>query len=238
MTKNKKEIIAIIPARGGSKGIPRKNLIGFCGKPLIAWSIEQAKNSKYIEDVYVSSDDKEILEVSQRFGAKVIPRPKELAADTSSSEDALLHAISYVQDIDNKKNDGVVFLQSTSPIRTNEDIDNAITLFLDSNADSLFSAAMLEDFCVWGKQAGTLKSITYDYKNRQRRQETEKYYLENGSIYIFKPEVLKKFQNRLGGKIVIYPMPMWQSYEIDTAEDIEICEYFMSKRNLKKELYG
>ena len=129
-------IACIIPARGGSKRIPGKNIMQFCGKPLIAWSIEQAKASKYIEEVYVSSDDDEILRVAKDHGAITIKRPEELATNTSLSEDALLHALDYM-----RNPTVVLFLQATSPIRTTEDIDDAIAQFLMAGADSLFSVS-------------------------------------------------------------------------------------------------
>lgn len=226
-----KECIAIIPARGGSKSIPQKNLIDFCDKPLIAWTIEDAIKSKFIRDVYVSTDDRKIGDIARQYGAKVIWRPKKLATDSSSSEEALLHAILKIEK--NKQIDAVVFLQATSPLREDGDIDRAVEKFFSQNADSLFSAAVLKDFCAWKVINGDLKSITYDYKNRGIRQNRAPYYLENGSIYIFKPEILKKGNNRLGGKIAIYEMPYWKSFEIDEMEDIELCEYFM-KRILEK----
>ena len=130
-------IACIILARGGSKRIPRKNIMQFCGKPLIAWSIEQAKASQYIEDVYVSSDDEEILKVSKKYGAKTIERPYELATDSSLSEDALLHALDYMGDPSI-----VVFLQPTSPVREAKDIDNALERFMGREVDSLFSISI------------------------------------------------------------------------------------------------
>lgn len=222
-------IICIIPARGGSKEIPGKNLMSFCGKPLIAWSIEQAKASKYIGKVYVSSDDENILKVSGKSDAEIIKRPKKLATDISSSEQALLHAISYIKKFNKKTIDIIVFLQATSPLRTSEDIDNAIGLFISKKADSLFSAAALEDFCIWKKEDKKLMSLNYNYNNRGNRQNRQSLYLENGSIYIFKPAILEKFNNRFGGKIEMYLMDYRKSFEIDTVEDIDICEYFMQK---------
>ncbi|MDD5433882.1 MAG: acylneuraminate cytidylyltransferase [Nitrospira sp.] len=226
-------IVAIIPARGGSKSIPRKNIIDFCGKPLIAWSIELALASKYISDVYVTTDDKEIANVSQAYGAKIIWRPPELATDIASSEDALLHAISDIEKV--RKIDLIVFLQATSPIRDTNDVDKAIEEFSSKKADSLFSAAVLEDFCIWEKAKSGIRSMTFDYKNRGRRQDRQPYYLENGSIYIFKPDILKQNNNRLGGSIALYQMPFWKSYEIDSIEDIEVCEYFMRNKVLKNQ---
>ena len=231
MYKNK-TIVAIILARGGSKSIPKKNIIDFCGKPLIAWTIEQTLQSKHIKEVYVSTEDKEIVDVSRKYGVRIIWRPAELATDTSSSESAILHAISEIGK--SKKIDLVVFLQATSPLREENDIDNAIEKFISEQADSLFSASVLEDFCIWESINNELKSITFDYKNRGRRQDRKPYYLENGSIYIFKPEILEQYNNRLGGKIALYLMPLWKSYEIDSIEDIEICEYYMRNKILNK----
>jgi N-acylneuraminate cytidylyltransferase len=229
---SRKHIIAIIPARGGSKSIPKKNVIDFCGKPLIAWSIEQALRSKYIEDVYVSTDDKEIARISIKHGAKVIKRPASLAKDTSSSEEALMHAVSLIEQ--KRKIDLIVFLQATSPLRQGDDLDKSINEFVKQKADSLFSIIKLEDFCVWEIEGEKFKSFTYDYKNRGRRQDRQPYYLENGSIYIFKPEVLKKYLNRIGGKVSVYMMDPWKSYQIDAPSDIEICEFYMRNKILNQ----
>jgi len=227
-------IVSIIPARGGSKGIPKKNILNFCGKPLISWTIEEVLGSKLINDVYVSSDADDILEISENYGAKVIKRPKTIARDNSTSEEALKHAIAFVRKNVKEKIDIVVFCQATSPLRTSEDIDNAISYFISTQADSLFSAVILESLYTWRKQKKELISVSYDYKNRVRRQKRPPLYLENGSIYIFKPEVLEKYNNRLGGKISMYIMDYWKSFDIDTMEDIEICEYFMRKKILSK----
>lgn len=219
--------VAIIPARAGSKGIINKNIIDFCNKPLIGWSIEQAKKSKCIDEVYVSTDGEDIADVSKQFGAKVIWRPKEIANDIASSEEALIHAMDVIEKYDTVNR--VVFLQATSPIRKRDDIDNAMSVFKRGNYDSLFSMSVLEDYCIWREENGHINSWSYDYRSRGRRQEREKMYLENGSIYIFTPELLRKNKNRLGGKIGTYEMPFNQSYEIDSVEDILTCEFFMKK---------
>ena len=229
--KASRNVIAIIPARGGSKSIPHKNIIQFCGKPLIAWSIEAARRSRYIHDTYVTTDDKTIANVSQQYGAKIIWRPTELATDTVSAEDALLHAISQIEK--DRKVDIVVFLQATSPVREIDDIDRAVDVFVSENADSLFSAAVLEDFCIWEKDNDHLRSITFDYHNRGRRQDRKPYYLENGSIYICRAPIITQYKNRLGGRIAYYLMPLWKSYEIDAMEDVDICRYFMETRILR-----
>lgn len=229
-----KHIVTIIPARGGSKGIPKKNIMSFCGKPLLAWSILQAKASKYADEVYVSSDSEEILRLSAKFGAKTIKRPRVLASDTASSEEAVAHALELIEREKNAKIDLAVFLQATSPLRTARDIDSSIENLSRQKADSLFSAALLEDFCIWSKAGGKLESFSFDYRNRGRRQDRPPLYLENGSIYVFKPEILRRYNNRLGGNIAVFFMPFWKSYEIDKEEDLGVAEYFMKKMILKK----
>lgn len=225
----KKQNLAIILARGGSKGIPKKNIMGLAGRPLIAWSIEQAKNSQLVDIVFVSTDDNEIAGISQECGAQTIRRPAELATDSSSSEEALLHAIDFIEGERKIEIGIIVFLQATSPLRQKDDIDNAIRQYGASRADSLFSCAKLRDHFIWKKENGGYCSINYDYRNRKPRQVIEPQYLENGSIYIFRPEIFKKLHNRLGGKIAVYEMPLWQSFQIDSPDDIGICEYYIKK---------
>lgn len=210
--------VAIIPARGGSKGIPGKNIIDFCGKPLIAWSIIQALQTPEIDDVYVSSDSDEILAVGQQFGAKKIKRPVEISGDTASSETAIIHALSIIE------GDVAValMLQPTSPLRKPDDLGKGIRQFTAEGLDSAFSGAVLDDFLIWEKNAaGAIKSFNYDYLNRGRRQDRIPQYVENGSFYIFKPEIINA-GNRLGGKIGIINMDFWQSFEVDTIDDLEM----------------
>ena len=220
--------IAIIPARGGSKGVPRKNVRPLADKPLIAHSILDAKESKFTDKVYVSTDNLEIAEVSRKYGAEIIHRPEELAGDTASSESALIHALSEIEKTGISP-DLIVFLQCTSPIRTGTDIDNAIAKLKAENADSLLSVSPSHRF-LWEEVDGVAKSINYDYRDRPRRQDMQPQYVENGSIYIFKPWVLKKFGNRLGGKISLFVMSETASWEIDSAPDFEIAESLMNKQ--------
>lgn len=219
-----KKIVAIIPARGGSKGIPNKNVISFVGKPLLAWTIEQAQSSKLISDVYVSSDNEEILKIAKKYGARTILRPKEISGDTATSESALLHTLSQI----NERPNYIVFLQATAPLRLQDDIDNAINKIINDNADSLLSVTESREF-IWKKLGEEFKSISFDYKNRQRRQELDSIYYESGSIYVFKPEILEKYMCRLGGKIAIYLMEPWQKVDIDDYNDLELCEWLYRK---------
>ena len=232
--KNKIKTVTIIPARGGSKGIPGKNVMDFCGQPLVAWSIIQANASKHVNKVYVTSDSDEILNIAKCFNASPIRRPDEYASDTATSESALLHALDVIEKEELNKVDLIVYLQPTSPLRDPEDIDGAVQTFFKLQADSLFSAAVLEDFCIWKKVNNTLKGFSFDPFNRGRRQDKKPMYLENGSIYVFWPHILRQFNNRFGGKIEMFEMPYWKSYEIDTMKDIEICEYFFQKKILHK----
>ena len=168
--KKYKGIIAIIPARGGSNGIHGKNIMDFCGKPLLAWSILQARQAKTVNAVYVTSDDEAILRVAEDFGAIPIRRPDELSTDTATSEAALLHALDTIES-DGTKIDLVIFLQATSPLREPRDIDGAIETLFKEQADSLFTSAKLEDFFIWEKSDQGLISINCDYQRWLRRQD-------------------------------------------------------------------
>jgi|TARA_B100000953_G_scaffold272712_1_gene244356 N-acylneuraminate cytidylyltransferase len=227
-----KNNVAIILARGGSKTIPKKNIKNFCGKPLIAWSIEQAKNTKNIKNVWVSSDDKKILSISKKFGAKTILRPKSLSKNTSTSVSGWIHAINEIEKMDDKI-DTVIALQPTSPIREVSDLENSIQKFTRNNFDSMFSASKIGDFYIWRKKGKSYSSINYDFHNRPRRQDFEEQYVENGSFYIFKPNTIRKFQNQLGGKIGISLMDFWKSFEIDDSEDLKFLKILMNNYLLK-----
>ena len=225
-------VVAIIPARGGSKGIPNKNTIDFCGKPLIAWTIEQCLSSKHISEVWVSSDSQEILEVVKEYGAKTIKRPDDISGDFATSESAWLHAIEFIErdgDID-----FVLAPQITSPLREAQDIDNAIELFQSEKYDSMFSSSIAEDLFFWKEdKRHELQSVNYDYLNRQRRQDIQEQIIENGSFYIFKSEIIKKYNNRFGGKIGHSKMESWKMFEIDNLEDIRMCSALMREFLIK-----
>ncbi len=224
--------IAIILARGGSKTIPKKNIKDFCGKPLIAWSIEQAQKTNSINDIWVSSDDKNILSISKKYGAKIILRPKSLSKNTSSSIVGWLHAINEIEQ-KTKKIDTVIALQPTSPIREVSDLEKGIHKFLRYDYDSMFSASKIGDFYIWRKKDKSYSSINYDFNNRPRRQDFEEQYVENGSFYIFKPKIIKKFKNQLGGKIGISLMEFWKSFEIDNFDDLKFLKMLMKNYLLK-----
>ncbi|WP_323291768.1 acylneuraminate cytidylyltransferase family protein [Crocosphaera sp. XPORK-15E] len=221
--------VAIIPARGGSKGVPRKNIRPLADKPLIAHSILDAQEAQWVDHVYVSTDNEEIAAISATYGANIIPRPPELANDTASSESALIHSLQHLE------NQGIipeliVFLQCTSPIRTGLEIDQAIAKLKQEQADSLLSVSPSHRF-LWEEVDGVAQSINYDYRHRPRRQDMNPQYVENGSIYIFKPWILKETGNRLGGKISLFVMSEMAALEIDSVDDFEMIDFLMSHSN-------
>ena len=206
---------AIILARGGSKGIPRKNIIDFCGKPLIAWTIEQCLQANAINSVWVSSDDEHILSIAKKYGAQLIKRPDNISDDKASSESGWLHAIDYLE-TNGIKTDLILAPQVTSPLRMSSDIERAIDKFIIEDLDSLFSASMADDLYFWEKNTeGVLNSVNYDFNNRKRRQDFHEQIIENGSFYLFKQSILRSENNRFGGKIGCVKMAFWQMFEID-----------------------
>jgi CMP-N,N'-diacetyllegionaminic acid synthase len=218
-------VLTIIPARGGSKGLPGKNIKIINEKPLLAYSIEQAKIVSYEHKIVVSTDCDQIGKVAIRYGAEYLKRPENLSGDTATSESALIHALNEYE-----KNgfnpEYICFLQCTSPIRSNIDIQNALSQIISDCSDSLLSVSPNHRF-IWKIGENGPYSMNYDFKNRKRRQDLEPEYVENGSIYIFKPWVLKKNNNRLGGKVSLYLMPEESSFEIDSAFDFFIIESLM-----------
>ena len=218
---------AIIPARGGSKGIPGKNLHPVCGRPLLVWSILQALAADGIDQVWVSSDSDEILDVAHAAGARTLRRPIELAGDTASSESAWRHAIDEIE-ARNQPIDWVVGMQATSPIREPRDLTEALRRAIAENFDSLLSVVEIEDFFIWRIDAdGRPESVNYDYHNRKRRQAIEKRYLENGSFYIFRPALLREHDNRLAGRIGLHALQKHKMFQIDSAADVPLCEAIM-----------
>lgn len=226
---------AVIPARGGSKAIPRKNVIDFCGHPLLAWSIAAARRANRIDRVFVSTDNEEIQQVALQYGAEVILRPIEISGDQASSESALLHALDVVMKQFGAEPERLVFMQATSPLREPNELDEALQLFDAEGYDSLFSGAQPEDLCLWRQSPGELDSLNYDYRNRRRRQDADeavKLWVETGSFYITRTSILRRLGNRLGGRIGIYPVPFWKSYEIDSLEGLDLCAWLMQRNGL------
>ncbi|OGE76825.1 MAG: hypothetical protein A3C85_02650 [Candidatus Doudnabacteria bacterium RIFCSPHIGHO2_02_FULL_48_21] len=228
MVKTKvKNIIAIIPARGGSKRIFGKNITELGGLPLLAHSVLQARNSQYVNRVFVSTEDAKIARVAKAYGAEVVKRPKSLASDKATSESALLHVLDFLRGNKQSDPDLVVFLQATSPLRKKNDIDQAIETLIREKADSLFSVCR-DKGLMWIVNGKQIHSGNYDYRTRKREQDMGLQYRENGSIYVVKPEILRKYNNRLGGKIAIYEMDIFHSFQIDEKDDIKLVEAVMA----------
>ena len=209
------ETVAVILARGGSKGIPRKNIIEFAGKPLITWTISQVLEAG-ISHVYVSTDDEQIARIAKDAGAKIVARPTELAGDLASGDQAVIHVVDFLNLLPETI---VVMPQVTSPLRFPEHIVEAVGLIASGKADSVFTANRIDDICVW-ELTDSPKSVTYDYQNRRSRQERSVTVVENGSIYCTTAGAMRSSGNRLNGRIRVSLMPRWTMPEIDELEDL------------------
>lgn len=221
-------MLAIIPARGGSKGVPRKNVKVIAGKPLIAWSIESAKQSDRVNCFYVSTDDAEIKEVSEKFGADIIERPKEFAQDCSPMIPALQHACAEAEK-EYGEFDFIVLLQPTAPQRIASDIDESILLLDNSGADSLISVYLVEDTHpsrMYRIQSGILESYAEEPVG-SLRQDLEKVYHRNGAIYACKRDLLIEKGELIGSAPIPYVMPKERSGNIDDPLDFKITELML-----------
>lgn len=222
------KILTLIPARGGSKGIKDKNIIPLAGKPLIAYSIDAAKNSKYIDSIVVTTDSEKIAEVAKEYGARVpFLRPTELAADTSKTIDAVLHAIKTLKSL-SEEYDVLVLLQPTQPLRTTDDIDKAIELYYKNNERGLVSVSPVEDNPL------LIRSIATDGKlvnllsqnSTCRRQDMPDYYKVNGCIYINKIDEITESTSFNDNKIP-FIMHKEHSVDIDELSDLWIANFYL-----------
>jgi len=217
-----KSVIAIIPARGGSKGIPRKNIKDLHGKPLIVWTIDAALSSKYIDKVVVTSDDDEILTIAKKYGTDIIKRPITLATDESPSVDTITHTLEQMDSFDL-----VMLLQPTSPLRTYVHIDESLELMMINKANSIVSVSKVKESPYWMYEInGTLlKPLLERNDTATRRQDLPTVYKLNGAIYISGIEYFKKNKSMVTKDSVAYIMPENESYDIDTHLDFLICQY-------------
>ena len=224
----KERILAIIPARGGSKGVPRKNIRNLAGKPLIAWTIEEAKKSKLITRLILSTEDEEIIDVAKQFDCEVpFIRPMELAQDETPGIDPVLHAIKQCPGYDY-----VVLLQPTSPLRTVEDIDGCIQLTIEQNSNFCVSVTEPEYSPYWTYtiEDGNLSPLIKQDQLTSRRQDLPKTFKLNGAVYVAKISELIQEKTFLNGNTKAFVMPTIRSIDIDTELDIEICESILNKR--------
>ena len=218
---------AIIPARGGSKGIPRKNIRPLAGKPLVAYSIESSLRSSLNDRTVVSTDDEEIAQIAGQHGGEVVMRPSVLATDKAITELAMIHAVEQLER-DGWAVDIVVLLQPTSPLRPDDLIDGCIKKLLDENADSLLTVCPAHYF-FWGRETGEVRAH-YDYMNRPMRQDMDPMYQENGNVYVTRRNILMDNRNRLGGNIEMYVMEPEDSIQIDAPFDFWLVEQIMQHR--------
>lgn len=219
--------MAVIPARGGSKGLPRKNVLSIAGKPLLSHTVAHALGANAVDRVYVSTDDAEISEIAVNAGALVIDRPIELSGDEVTTEQALEHALQVMEEQDGIDPEILVLLQCTSPIREPEDIDSAVSMVSSSSFDSVLSVSQSHRF-IWRSEDGQAVPVNYDPLYRPRRQEMTREFVENGSLYVFKPKGFRESGSRLHGKIGMHVMGPSSSIEIDSQRDFEFCEWVIS----------
>ena len=217
--------IAIIPARGGSKGIPGKNLKELGGLSLLARTILAAQKSTCITKVYVTSDDEDILACARHYGAQTIQRPDTLSEDQSSSESALIHALSTIEK-QRSLPEHFFFLQCTSPFLWSQDLDQAYDSFISNKADTLFSASRFHHF-IWRNIPQSSEGINHNKAKRMRRQEREPEYLENGALYLMQTQGFLQRQHRFFGHTLPFEMPQLRSLEIDTPEDFSTAQMLL-----------
>lgn len=228
-------ILGITLARGGSKGVPHKNIKDLCGKPLIQYTIDEVLKSKYIEEYIVSTDDQDIAQVSQSLGAEVpFIRPDKFSTDEASSVSALKHAVSFMEDRENKVYDLIVEIMCTNPLKIQKDIDNCIQKIIESDADSVIAVHELEDH-----HPARIKMIVKDKicdflpePNEARRQDLKpKAYIRSGSIYCMKRDYLMELNLRYGGdNSRPYILPNDRAVNVDTEIDFMICEQLISQQ--------
>jgi len=216
------KIVSVITARGGSKGIPLKNLVDIKGKPLIYYSIDASKKS-VVDETWVSTDSEEIANVSDRYGAKVLMRPKELAGDVIMPDDSLIH---FTEDQDF---DLLVFIQPTSPFIKSSYINEAVDMLIDINYDSVFTAHKYHWLPMWEVDMyGNFNPKGWDIDKRPRRQDIGKgTYIENGMFYVTTRESLLKNNLRYGGSIGMFEIPLMDSLGIDSQDDLELIRSIM-----------
>jgi CMP-N-acetylneuraminic acid synthetase len=225
----KENVIAVIPARGGSKGLLRKNIRQLNGKPLICYAIDEAMKSKFIDRIIVTTDDSEIAEISKKAGAEVIIRPLALAQDESPVIDAIFHAL---ENMNGGKPDIIVLLQATSPLREVKDIDDAIQLFRSEPCDSLMSVCQAEHSPYWyfNIKNGLLAPLFDERFLNIHRQELPPAYRPNGAIYIISPETLRKHKSFYCNRTLAYVMKAKSSIDIDEEIDFQIAEQLMKHK--------
>ncbi len=221
------KILGVVPARGGSKVIPKKNIRPLAGKPLIYYTLEEAKKSKYLDRVVVSTDDGEIESICRAFGSEVIQRPSGFATDTSPTELALIHVVETLKNKDGYDADAVVTLEPTSPLRTHELIDKCIETLLNTDCDSVISVTETRE-CFGRMVDGKFDYLIMD--QRRRRQEREPIYKESSTVYVTKTETLLKRKSVIGERLYAVVARHDEAIDINTPLDFVIAEAVMQWR--------
>ncbi|SDR69561.1 acylneuraminate cytidylyltransferase family protein [Gramella sp. MAR_2010_147] len=229
-----KKVIAIIPARGGSKRIPKKNILEIHGKPMLAWTIEAALKSKYIDEVLVSTDDEEIANIGKRYGAKV-PFLRSLNSDDHSPISlATIHALDQWEDEGYSKHEIVVQLMANCPLRTSSDIDDSIENFFKKDLDfqiSCFKYGWMNPW--WAHEIdkqGLAKPVFPESERMKRSQDQPDLYCPTGAIWISRVKELKKSQSFYGSGYSFFPINWIKAIDIDEYEDLEMAKYFMNSK--------
>lgn len=224
-----KKIIGIIPARGGSKGLPKKNILPLAGKPLIGWAIEEAKKSRFIDYLILSSEDKEIIDIAKSFGCSVpFLRPAELSKDDTHAIAPVLHALKMLTE----RYDYIVLLQPTSPLRKVSDIDGCVEFCINQNAKSCISVVEPTKNPYWMFSLGSdnrLSPLIPQKKRPDRRQDLPKIYVPNGAIYVAEIEWLFKNNSFITNETIAYIMPQERSIDIDNIIDFKMAEILLKE---------
>jgi CMP-N,N'-diacetyllegionaminic acid synthase len=230
--------LAVITARGGSKGFPRKNIQHLLGKPLIAYTFEAAKNSKLISRIILSTDDLEIANVARSLGIGIpFIRPPELASDYASQVDVVLHALETIERTEGIRFEVLLLLQPTTPLRTASDIDSSLEKLFESGADSVISVYRVEHghpyymYTLDGDRPLPLLKIA---SQTPRRQDFPLIYVRNGAIYATRRESLTKYRSLLGPDTRAYIMPFERSINIDTEFDLSLAEFLLRQQILSR----
>lgn len=227
------KILAIVPARGGSKGVPKKNIKKINGKPLISYTIEAAKSCKLIDRVVVSTDDIEIAEISREYGAEIpYLRPNDLAGDKSPTIDCIIHMLDYLKENEDYVPDYVMLLQCTSPLRNSKHVEEAINKLFETRKDAIVSICEAEVNPYWANvfNGDNLEYFIEEGKNITRRQDLPEVYRLNGAMYIVKTKILLQEKTFEPKSLTGYVMDDISSVDIDTAMDFKIAEIIMKER--------
>ena len=231
---NGKSVLAIIPARGGSKGLPGKNIKELCGKPLIAWSIEAAKACSNIDRVVVSTDDEGIAKVAKKYGAEVpFMRPAELASDSASTIDVIFHTIDWLKKYVDYRPEYILLLQPTSPLRSGEDINGAIQMLKDKDVRAVVSVCETDHHPWWSNilpEDGNMKDFLRPDILNKRRQGLPVFYRLNGAIYLADTNCLCVCNGFFGQDTFAYKMSKERSVDIDSDVDFKLATLLMEEQ--------